>query len=159
MGYIDGTKPCPDSSSTVTYNSWFRQDQLLLHAVLASVSEQVIPLIASSKTSKNAWDKLTQLYANKTRSRVLTLKERLTLMRRDTQPVSVFLQAVKAILDELAIIDAPLSDDDIVLHVLNGVGPEFKDIAAVVRASDTSISFENMYDKLIEHETFINGML
>ncbi|XP_070677804.1 uncharacterized protein [Malus domestica] len=155
MGYIDGSKPRPAASSTVCYTFWIRQDQLLLHAILAYVSEQIISLISSSKTSKEAWDKLTKLYANKTRSRVLNLKKRLTLMRRDTQPVSVFLQAIKAIIDELAIIDSPLSDDDVVLHVLNGVGPAFKEIVAVVRASDTSISFENLYDKLIEHETFL----
>ncbi|KAF9665431.1 hypothetical protein SADUNF_Sadunf16G0121900 [Salix dunnii] len=77
----------------------FADDQLLLHAVLASIFEQVIPLIASSKTSKNAWDKLTQLYANKTHSQVLTLKEHLTLMHHDPHPVSVFLHVVKAILD------------------------------------------------------------
>ncbi|XP_070670238.1 uncharacterized protein [Malus domestica] len=67
----------------------------------------------------------------------------------------VFLQAIKAIIDELAIIDSPLSDDDVALHVFSGVGPAFKEIATVVRASDTSISFENLYDKLIEHETFL----
>ncbi|KAM2931499.1 hypothetical protein FF1_039693 [Malus domestica] len=76
-------------------------------------------------------------------------------MCHDTQHVSVFLQAIKVIINELAIIDSPLSDDDVVLRVLNGVGPAFKEIDVVVRTSDTSISFENLYDKLIEHETFL----
>ncbi|XP_050152403.1 uncharacterized protein LOC126627023 [Malus sylvestris] len=155
MGYIDGSKPCHATSSVVSYTFWIRQDQLLLHAILAFVSEQIISLISSSKTSKEAWDKLTKLYTNKTRSRVLNLKEHLTLTRRNTQLVLVFLQAIKAIINELAIIDSPLSDNDVVLHVINGVGPAFKEIVVVVWASDTSIFFENLYDKLIEHETFL----
>ena len=74
MGYIDGSKPCHATSSVVSYTFWIHQDQLLLHAILAFVSEQIISLISSSKTSKEAWDKLTKLYANKTRFRVLNLK-------------------------------------------------------------------------------------
>ncbi|XP_021819723.1 uncharacterized protein LOC110761548 [Prunus avium] len=155
ISYVDGSTPYPAESSTVTRTFWIHQDQLLLHVILASVSDQVISLIAYAKTSKQAWDKLTTLYANKAHARVLALKERLTLMHRDTKSVVEFLQAVKAIIDELSLIDVPLFDDDVVLHVLNGVGPDFKEIVAVIRARDTSISFKNLYDKLIEHEALL----
>ncbi|XP_021834620.1 uncharacterized protein LOC110774399, partial [Prunus avium] len=73
-------------------------------------------------------------------------------MRRDSKPVSEYLQRVKAIADELALIDVPLSDDDLVIHILNGVGPEFKEISAAVHARDSSISFETLHDKLVEYE-------
>ncbi|CAL2238106.1 unnamed protein product [Prunus armeniaca] len=152
LGYVDGSSTCPPDTPAAPRALWIRQDQLLLHAILASVSPQVISLIASAKTSKEAWDKLLHLYASKARARVLGLKERLTLMRREDKPVSQYLQDVKVIADELAIIDVPLSDDDLLLYILNGVGSEFKEIAAVVRSRDTSISFENLHDKLVEHE-------
>lgn len=68
LRYVDGTYPYLEKSntllSTLTYNLWLRQDQLLLHAILASFSKQVVSLIASAPTSKAAWDKLKQLYAN-----------------------------------------------------------------------------------------------
>lgn len=44
-----------------------------------------------------------------------------------------YLQLIKAISDELAIIDIALAPDDIIIHALNGLF-EFKEIAAVVRA-------------------------
>ncbi|XP_021803018.1 uncharacterized protein LOC110747119, partial [Prunus avium] len=123
LGYIDGTHSCPPKPATASPTSphtlWVRQDQLLLHAILASVSEQIISLIATATTSKVAWDKLNQLYASKAQSRVMGLKE----MRRDSKPVSEYLQCVKAIADELALIDVPLSDDDLFIHILNDVGP------------------------------------
>ncbi|XP_021834446.1 uncharacterized protein LOC110774211 [Prunus avium] len=156
LGYLDGTHPCPPKPATVSPTSphtlWVRQDQLLLHAILASVSEQVISLIATTTTSKVAWEKLNQLYASKARSRVMGLKERLSLMHRDSKPISEYLQCVKAIADELALIDLPLSNDDLVIHILNGVAPEFKEISAPVCARDSSISFETLYDKLVEYE-------
>ncbi|KAB2626027.1 hypothetical protein D8674_017687 [Pyrus ussuriensis x Pyrus communis] len=152
MGYVDGSHLCPSTTQTVLRTFWIRQDQLLLHAILASVSPQVISLIASAKTSKEAWDKLLHLFASKARARVLGLKERLTLLRRENKPISEYLQEVRIIADELAIIDVPLSDDDLLLYILNGVGSDFKEIAAVVRSRDTLISFENLHDKLVEHE-------
>ncbi|CAB4280458.1 unnamed protein product [Prunus armeniaca] len=118
-----------------------------------SVSPQVISLIASAKTSKKAWDKLLYLFASKARAHVLGLKERLTLMRHENKPVSQYLQDVKVISGELVIIDVPLFVDDLLLYSLNGVGSEFKEIAAIVRSCDSSTSFENLHDMLVEHET------
>ncbi|KAH7572413.1 hypothetical protein JRO89_XS04G0252900 [Xanthoceras sorbifolium] len=34
-------------------------------------------------------------------------------------------------------------------------GSEFKEIAAAVRARDTLISFDELHDKLVEHEAFL----
>ena len=63
IGYIDGSHPCP-SDNTATTSFWKRQDQLLLHAIRISVSDSIATLIASTKSSKEAWDKLKGLYAN-----------------------------------------------------------------------------------------------
>ncbi|CAL8993827.1 unnamed protein product, partial [Prunus brigantina] len=128
---------------------WKRQDQLLLHAILASVSESVISLLVAASTSKAAWDKLNMLYAIRTHFRVMSLKERLTLARRDSKSVMKFLQSIKALADELALIDSPIFDDDLVIHILNGLGSDFKEIAAAIRARETPISFEELHDKLV----------
>jgi hypothetical protein len=72
-GYIDGTLTCPlstnpDAAPTVASTFWFRQDKLILNAILTSVSDSVIPFIAASKTSSQAWNKLTKLYASRSRT-------------------------------------------------------------------------------------------
>ncbi|CAB4316324.1 unnamed protein product [Prunus armeniaca] len=109
LGYIDGTHSCPPKPATTSPTSphalWVRQDQLSLHAIFAFVFEQVISLIATATTSKVSWDKLNQLYAIKARSRVMGLKEHISLMRHDSK---------------LAVIDVPIFDDDLVIHILNG---------------------------------------
>uniref|UniRef100_A0A6N2KS64 Integrase catalytic domain-containing protein n=1 Tax=Salix viminalis TaxID=40686 RepID=A0A6N2KS64_SALVM len=82
MQYVDGTYPEPPKTVNdlvnPNHNLWLRQDQLLLHSIIASVSEHIMPLIASTTTSRMAWEKLKTLYANRSRSRVMSLKERLT---------------------------------------------------------------------------------
>ena len=92
-GYIDGTLTCPsstnpDATPTAAYTHWFRQDKLILNAILTSVSDSVIPFIAASKTSSQALNKMTKLYASHSRTRVMQLKEDLTLIQRGTHTVT-----------------------------------------------------------------------
>ncbi|KAF7130119.1 hypothetical protein RHSIM_Rhsim10G0160500 [Rhododendron simsii] len=138
---INAAAQLPLKLSPTNYLSWCAQFNALLigarinscctpflpHAILASVSEQVTPLLAAATTSHEAWTKLSKLYANRSRSRVMSLKDRLH-KPRDSKPVSDYLQTIKTISDELALIDAPVLADDLVLCILNGIGEEFKDI-------------------------------
>uniref|UniRef100_A0A6N2LJF4 Retrotransposon Copia-like N-terminal domain-containing protein n=1 Tax=Salix viminalis TaxID=40686 RepID=A0A6N2LJF4_SALVM len=129
MQYVDGTYPEPPTTINNTVNPthtlWHRQDQLLLHSIIASVSEKIMPLIASSTTSHMAWEKIKTLYANRSRSRVMSLKERLTATTKGSNSVREFLNTMRSISDELSIIGEPPSDIDLVVHVLNGLGPPF----------------------------------
>jgi hypothetical protein len=65
------------------------------------------------------------------------------------------MQVVRTIVDELAMIDTPLSNDDITLYVLNGLGTNYKDIIAPIRTRETSLTFEELHDILTAHETHL----
>ncbi|KAF5446910.1 hypothetical protein F2P56_032505 [Juglans regia] len=163
-GYIAGTHTCPpqpmttDAATSAAYQLWLRQDKLILSAILTSVSPIVIPLIATSKTSHQAWTKLTKLYASRSRTRVMQLKEDLTLSQRGTHTITKYLHSVKTIANELALIDAPLSQDNIMLYVLHGLGSEYHDIVAPIRARESSLSFEELHDLLIGHEAYLRRL-
>jgi hypothetical protein len=73
-------------------------------------------------------EKLSTLYASKSRIRVMQLKEELTLIQRGNRPISEYLHTVKSLVDEIALIDHPIFDDDLTLYVLHGLGPEFREI-------------------------------
>ncbi|KAF5475981.1 hypothetical protein F2P56_007732 [Juglans regia] len=123
LNFVTGTLTCLVSDSSNSYSSnaarapWIHQDKLVLHAILASTSTSVTPLIASSKTSHEVWSTLTCLYAGKSRTRAMQLKEELTLSQRGDCPASQFLQKIKLLVDELALIDHPISNDDLTLCI------------------------------------------
>ncbi|KAG8654553.1 hypothetical protein MANES_05G146201v8 [Manihot esculenta] len=56
---------------------------------------------------------------------------------------------------ELPLCGSPVGDIDLVIQVLKGVGPEFRDIAAIIHARDTVISFDELQDKLLAHELYL----
>ncbi|CAA0835917.1 Unknown protein [Striga hermonthica] len=154
QGYVDGTNPCPPQTDA-GYTRWIRQDQLLIHAIISSVSANVVNFLGNVTTSKQAWDILTHMYANRSRSRVMTLKERLATTVKGTRSISEYLQTIKSISDELSIIHSHVDDLDLVIHTLNGLGREYRELSAAIRARDTPISFADLYEKLIEYESYI----
>ena len=85
----------------------------------------------------------------------MQLKEELTLIQRGNRSIPDYLHAIKALADEIAIIDHPISDDDLTLYVLNGLGPDFREIAAPIRAQETSLAFEELHDLLVGHESYL----
>ena len=147
---IDATN---STASKAANSHWVRQDKLILHAILASTSITITHLLVAYKTSHEAWIALNRLYTGKSRTRAMQLKEDLTLSTRGTRTVTEFLHRIKVIVDELAIIDHPISDDDLTLYILNGLGPEFREIAALIRARETSLKFEKIHDLLVGHES------
>ncbi|XP_041020426.1 uncharacterized protein LOC121262057 [Juglans microcarpa x Juglans regia] len=149
---IDATN---STTSQAAYSHWVRQNKLLLHAILASTSMTITPLLTSCKTSQQAWSALTRLYAGKSRTCAMQLKEDLTLSTSGSRFVTKFLQSIKMIADELAIIDHPVSDDDLTLYILNGLGPEFREITAPIRARETSMKFGELHNLLVGHENYI----
>ena len=62
----------------------------------------------------------------------MQLKEELTLIQRGDRLITEYLHIVKALANEIAIIDHSISDDDLTLYVLNGLGPNFREIVAPI---------------------------
>lgn len=153
-GFIDGTTKCPVKTDP-NFSYWTRQDQLILHAILTSVDPSIITALGNVKTSQQAWEILQKMFASKTRARIMHLKERLSRITKGVSPVSEYLNNIKAIADELAIINSPVDDIDIVIHTLNGLGTEYREITTAIRTRENPISFENLHDLLTDFETHL----
>ncbi|GAU46239.1 hypothetical protein TSUD_280660 [Trifolium subterraneum] len=69
--------------------------------------------------------------------------------------IPVYLHGIKAIVDELALINPPLDDVDLVIHTLNGLGSEYREITTVLRTRENPISFEDLHDLLFDFENYL----
>lgn len=61
----------------------------------------------------------------------MQLKE-LTLIKRGNQSVQDYLHMVKSLVDEISLIDHHISEDDLTLYILNGLGSDYREIAAPI---------------------------
>ena len=85
----------------------------------------------------------------------MSLKKKLTLSTQRSKSVAEFLQSMKIIADELALAQAPVTEDDLIIFILNGLGMEFREISTAIRARETPISLEELHDKLVDFEAII----
>ncbi|KAF5466102.1 hypothetical protein F2P56_016057 [Juglans regia] len=162
MDYVIGNLQCPSSNGTSTTSSkkthWVRHDKLILSVILASTFPTIITLIATANTSQEVWKKLQTMYASCSWTRVMQLKEELTLIQRGNRSIPNYLHVVKALADDIALIDHPISEDDLTPYVLNGLGPDFGEIAAPILAREKSLMFEKFHDLLVNHESYLRRL-
>lgn len=63
----DGTETPPEkieNKPNPLYQQWYRQDQILIGALLGSCSETIQPIVSSAETSSEAFKCLTESYAS-----------------------------------------------------------------------------------------------
>lgn len=122
---------------------------------MASVDPTITSTIVAATTSKQAWDALHTLYANKSHTRIFSLRNSLNKVSKDTKSIVEYLREVRTIADELATAGAPVTNEELVVKILSGLGPEYDAISAAIQARDSSITYEELFDKLINHELFL----
>ncbi|GFQ00098.1 hypothetical protein PHJA_002153800 [Phtheirospermum japonicum] len=156
IGHIDGSSPSPDAViAPDAYRHWFKQDQLLLAAILGSVLPDILPIISVATTAAEAFSTLSSAFASKSRAHVMFLKTSLTNASLEGKSISDYVNRIKSLADELGLIDGSVKSDDLTLYIVNGLTPEYRDIVSAVRTRDTPFCFEELRDRLIEHELYL----
>ncbi|XP_021652318.2 retrovirus-related Pol polyprotein from transposon RE1 isoform X2 [Hevea brasiliensis] len=122
---------------------------------MASVDITIAPSVASALTSHQAWEFLHITYANKSQPRIYSLRDMLAKVTCDTKSIAEYLCEIRSITDELGTAGSPISNAELVVKILSGLGPEYKEISAAIWARDSPISFEELFDKLSDHELFL----
>lgn len=98
--------------------------------------------------------KLSKIYANKSRSRMMNLREKLAISKGN-KTVSEYFQLLRSMADDLALTNKPVNEEELVIHALNGIGSYFREIAIGVWARESNISFEELLDKFLDYERFL----
>ena len=107
----------------------------------------MIPLISYAKSSWDAWNRLSRLYAKRSNQHAIHLKDKLSMISRGSSFVIDFLVSIKQIADELTSLGAPYST--------RGLGNAYKVLITVLRTRDSVVPFEGLFDKIINHETHL----
>ena len=123
----------PNPVPNPAHQLWLRQDRLILQAIQASVAGSIAPLISSCTTAAEAWCKLQTTLANRSRTRMLGLLSNLMKTKQEGSTIADYLQIIKVIINDLALIGHSLSDEEVLIHTLNGLGGEYKKLTAALR--------------------------
>ncbi|RVX13659.1 Retrovirus-related Pol polyprotein from transposon RE1 [Vitis vinifera] len=165
--FIDGSHPAPPTTITTNnvvstnpaYQTWLRQDKLLFGALVGTLSPTLVPLITQSKTSYEAWQILANTYARPSRGHIKQLKDHLKNITKGSQSITDYMQSIKTQADELAALGKPLDQEDLIKKVLEGLDENYQSIIDVVNGRDSTISFDELHEKLINKELSLRNKI
>nr|GEY33112.1 Gag-polypeptide of LTR copia-type [Tanacetum cinerariifolium] len=117
------------------YRVWCHQDQILLGALLDSCSDAIQPIVSFAETAHQVFKCLNDMYASVSRSRTISLKSKLAKNFKGTKLMAEFLHEMKGIADELALAQAPIDDEDLIVHILTQLRDDYKHITAALKSN------------------------
>ncbi|KAH0709645.1 uncharacterized protein [Solanum tuberosum] len=159
MGHLNGTTTAPSPIITQNdlivanskYQIWFSQDQLIQQAMMASVDSTITLTVAAAPSANKAWELLHTTYANKSHTRIFSLRDQLQNTKKASKTIAEYLQEVRSLSDAFKVAGSPVNDDELIVKILSGLEPEYCEISAAIRARDSSLSFEELLHKLTDH--------
>ena len=166
--FLLGTKPKPDefivdfANSNVLLNnldfrSWIRLDQFVMSWLLSSISEQMLGHVVHCQYAAEVWIVLEQLFSTKSKVRALQLRLSLQTLKKGNDSIEDYLLKMKSLATSLVIAGQQISNDELILYIRGGLGPEFESMI-VNLTSRESVTLQEVQYMLQTHEMRLESL-
>uniref|UniRef100_A0A3Q7J915 Uncharacterized protein n=1 Tax=Solanum lycopersicum TaxID=4081 RepID=A0A3Q7J915_SOLLC len=123
--------------------------------MVASLSPEIIPFVTDDKTSLALWHNIATTYAKPSCSRIMSLREDFNTIQKGNLSITVYLQKIKEICTKPASVGVHISPDEVFLRLVHGLPSEYDSIASALRARETTITFQELHDKMTDFEAHL----
>ncbi|KAI0522702.1 hypothetical protein KFK09_005087 [Dendrobium nobile] len=158
-GHLTGTTPCPSGTTSPESQGWLLADNNLLSALFSTISPPILPYVISCTTAHEVWLVLERRLQPTCRSRVIQLKNKLHHVQMQNRSMQQYLNHVKSIVDNISASGSNVDEEDVILHILNGLPPTYSSFKAAIRTSPHPMNLDNIYSLLCSEEINVNQEL
>lgn len=142
----------------VSRNEWDRRATRALCMINMSVQDHIIPHIASTTKPSEAWSILQKMFEATNVTRVLFLKQSLlTLKMSENESVQPFLTKVKEVCEQLAAVNEPVSEVDIMSVVMNALPSTYRYLVTTLMVREKQLTFDEFSGILLQEELMRKG--
>ncbi|KAL5742812.1 hypothetical protein ACOSP7_029544 [Xanthoceras sorbifolium] len=171
-GFINGERLCPNKFVEVSsatglesemvvngkYLIWRRSDQLLQSWLMSTLSEGLIGEVTECLSALEVWRNLERLFSQQSLAKVLQLKQQLQSVKKGSSSISEYVIKVKGFGDGLKSAGQTVTDRDLLLSVLNGLGHEYDPVVVLISSQQTTMSLYKAQYMLMTHEQLIEHL-
>ena len=123
-----------------------------------TLSSSLIPHIKHCNTTKEMWNTLEKIFSNVSSARKMQLKEKLQNVKMDrNMTIMDYVGKIRKIVDDLALIDCMVDDDDIVRVCLKGMPSNFNIFKTSIYVVGIP-SFDVLIPKLLQEEQITSSL-
>ncbi|KAJ9543733.1 hypothetical protein OSB04_023440 [Centaurea solstitialis] len=140
LDHIDGTSPDP----TIPKEKWQQLDAIVLSWIYGTISEDLLlTILKSGSTAREAWLRIKNLFHDNKSARAADLEQQFIHTKLDNfSSVSSYCQHLKMLSDQLSDVDQQVSDQRLVLQLINGLTPVFDTVGSIISQLSPLPSFD-----------------
>ena len=125
---------------------------MLLDWLFSTINEEVLAQVIHLESSAEVWILLKNLYARQTLAKSFQLKQQLRSIKKDGMSVNNYILKIKTIGHALAATGEPLSDNELLLAILNGLDQDYETVVSLITYQMDDIDLEKVQYLLLMHE-------
>jgi hypothetical protein len=123
-----------------------------MHALISSLSENILAHIVKCSTSSEVWLTLERMFTSQSRASTMQIHYQLATLKKGDSSIADYFHRFTGLADTFAAIDHPLNDFELVSFLLASLGSEFDSFVTLVNTRVDPLSLEDLYGHLLAHE-------
>uniref|UniRef100_A0A2N9GPB1 Uncharacterized protein n=1 Tax=Fagus sylvatica TaxID=28930 RepID=A0A2N9GPB1_FAGSY len=145
FAFLDGSRPAPPQLLPTLlpnpdFQAWHLQDQLILSALISSLSETILAHVVKCSTSRDVWLALERMFTSHSRARIMQIHYQLATLRKGDSPIADYFHRFTNLADTLAAVDHPLNDIELISFLLAGLGSDYDSFVTSVNTRVWNLS-------------------
>ena len=108
--------------------------------------------VVHCQTSVEVWSILEKLFVSNLKARTLQLHFMLQSLKKCALSINDYVLKMRNIADMLFASGKPVPDEDLILYILGGLGPEFETIVVNITSKFEAISLQEVHYLVQSHE-------
>ena len=102
VGFVNGDLQKPNSSEANMYNSWMRNNNLVISWILNSVSKEISASIMFAESAHEIWNDLKDRFCQSNGPRIFQIRREITHLNQNQDSISVYFTKLKSLWEELS---------------------------------------------------------
>ncbi|KAI3764159.1 hypothetical protein L2E82_14162 [Cichorium intybus] len=142
------------TKATAEFEAWARLDAIVLQWIYGTISNDLLhTILKPNTTASQAWSALENIFQDNQSTRAVYLDSKFVSTRLDQHPnISSYCQAMKMLVDQLANVGNPVSNQRLVLQVIAGLNESYEGLAMIIQQTTPLPDFYDVRSKLIMEE-------
>ncbi|KAH9793691.1 retrovirus-related pol polyprotein from transposon RE1 [Citrus sinensis] len=132
------------------YVNWRAQDQTLLSWLFSTISEGILSSVLNYDTAFDVWKSIEKQFGVQSEAKVMQLRYELDTLRKESMSIEEYCSKMKILANKLACAGDNITEKDLLIRTLNGLGSGYLDLASIITAN--KMSYDDAYALLLTHE-------
>ncbi|CAH9068763.1 unnamed protein product [Cuscuta epithymum] len=144
LGILDGSIPAPLTTDH-DYPYWLKIDQTIRSWLFATLARDILMEDYDLKFSHLIWERLQSRFMSACFTRSIELKRALShVKKKDNQTMDQYLLEIKITADNLATINSPVSNWDLIEYAIIGLGRDYESLITAINYFPGNATLENL---------------